>query len=64
MCLDEVDQPIGTGVMGRYGFWSLQLGLDDLGQLLAQLHSEVHTVGQVYSSVSHTTPVRANTTRQ
>ena len=37
--LDEVDEEVGGGVVGGDGGVVLHLGLDGLGQLLAQLHT-------------------------
>jgi hypothetical protein len=39
IALEEVDQTIGGGVVARHGGGVLQLGLDRLCQLLAQLHT-------------------------
>ena len=37
--LDEVDEEVGGGVVGGDGGVVLHLGLDGLGELLAQLHT-------------------------
>ena len=39
MLLDVVDEAVGAGVVAGGGRGPPQLGLDDLSQLLAQLHS-------------------------
>ena len=38
--LDEVDEPVGGGVVAADGVGASQFRLNDLGQLLAQLHPE------------------------
>lgn len=37
--LDVINEAIGAGIMASRGCGTLQLGLDDLGQLLAQLNT-------------------------
>ncbi len=41
--LDVVDEPIGAGVVASGGRGPVKLRLDDLGKLLAQLNTTVHT---------------------
>lgn len=41
MILDEVDEAVGGGVMRGYGVLVLQLRLNGLGQLLAELNAEM-----------------------
>ena len=40
MRLDEVDESVCGGVVGGYGRLVGELGLDGLGELLAELNSE------------------------
>ena len=37
--LDEVHEAVGGGVVGGHGVVALHLGLDGLGELLAQFHT-------------------------
>ena len=40
MCLDEVDEAVGGGVVAGDGSLVCQFRLDGLGQLLAELNTE------------------------
>ena len=48
MTLDEVDQTVGGGVVGRDRRVVRQLGLDGLGQLLSELNTEQKTQTEKY----------------
>lgn len=44
MRLDEVDQAVSRCVVGRYFVVTVQLWLDDFGELFAKLHSGIQRI--------------------